>query len=47
MTIEKTELYFGQKLNERTDVCKTDYELLLSKVVVDMYEEIQNLKAQK
>jgi len=37
----------GQKLNERTDVCKSDYELLLSKVVVDMYEEIQNLKAQK
>jgi hypothetical protein len=29
------------------DICKTDYEFLLSKVVVDMYEEIQNLKAQK
>ena len=29
------------------DICKSDYELLLSKVVMDMYEEIQNLKAQK
>ena len=29
------------------DICKTDYELLLSKVVVDMYEEIQTLKSQK
>jgi len=30
-----------------TDICKTDYELLLSKVVIDMYEEIQNLKIQQ
>ena len=29
------------------DICKTDYELLLSKVVVDMYEEIQTLKSQQ
>ena len=28
------------------DICKSDYELLLSKVVMDMYEEIQILKAQ-
>jgi len=26
------------------DICKSDYELLLSKVVMDMYEDIQNLK---
>jgi hypothetical protein len=29
------------------DICKTDYELLLSKVIVDMNEEIQTLKSQK
>tara|TARA_B110000285_G_C14480476_1_gene319525 strand:- start:113 stop:472 length:360 start_codon:yes stop_codon:yes gene_type:complete len=29
------------------DICKSDYELLLSKVVMDMYEEINHLKAQK
>ena len=29
------------------DICKSDYELLLSKVVTDMYEEIQTLKEQK
>ena len=29
------------------DICKSDYELLLSKVVTDMYEEIQNLKSQR
>ena len=28
------------------DICKSDYELLLSNVVMDMYEEIQNLKSQ-
>ena len=28
------------------DICKSDYELLLSKVVMDMYEEINHLKAQ-
>jgi hypothetical protein len=28
------------------DICKSDYELLLSKVVMDMYEEIQTLKSQ-
>tara|TARA_B110000438_G_C15667226_1_gene586583 strand:- start:415 stop:780 length:366 start_codon:yes stop_codon:yes gene_type:complete len=26
------------------DICKSDYELLLSKVIIDMYEEIQTLK---
>ena len=26
------------------DICKTDYELLLSKVIINMYEEIQTLK---
>ena len=30
-----------------TNICKTDYELLLSKVVIDMYEEIQSLKIQR
>jgi|SaaInlStandDraft_5_1057022.scaffolds.fasta_scaffold02193_8 hypothetical protein len=28
------------------DICKSDYELLLSKVVMDMYEEINHLKSQ-
>lgn len=28
------------------DICKSDYELLLSKVVMDMYEEFQTFKAQ-
>ena len=30
-----------------TDICESDYELLLSKVVMDMNEEIQNLKLQR
>jgi len=29
------------------DICKSDYELLLSKVVMDMYEEIQDLKSRR
>ena len=28
------------------DICKSDYELLLSKVVMDMYEEINHLKSE-
>ena len=30
-----------------TDICESDYELLLSKVVMDMNEEIQNSKLQR
>jgi len=30
-----------------TDICESDYELLLSKVVMDMYEEIQKSKLQQ
>ena len=30
-----------------TDICESDYELLLSKVVMDMYKEIQKTKLQQ
>ena len=30
-----------------TNICKSDYDLLLSKVVMDMYEEIQKSKLQQ